>query len=135
MEHVNAEILRAIADGEKVQYRDVAKGEDWACTGPWKDFDVKSIEACFNLLAGYPVVEWRIAPETIKIGDFEVPAPCRKVPEIGQKIWVVDPFCHFTEFTWNGNKACHLALEGGFVHLTKEAARQHYEAIKSLLVK
>ena len=137
MEHVNAEILRAIADGKKVQYRNTTSVESWARTGPWKDFDVKSIEACFNLLAGHlnADVEWRIAPKTIKIGDYEVPEPCRKVPEIGQKIWVVDPFCHFTEFAWNGNKACHLALEGGFVHLTKEAARQHYEAIKSLLVK
>ena len=48
MEHVNAEILRAIADGKKVQYRDTTSVESWARNGPWKDFDVKSIEACFN---------------------------------------------------------------------------------------
>lgn len=130
MEHVNAEILRAIADGEKVQYRDTTSVEN--CN--WKDFDVNSTEA-WSVLTGTPVLEWRIAPKTIKIGDFEVPEPCRKVPEIGQKIWVVDPFCYFTEFAWNGNKACQLALEGGFIHLTEEAARQHYEAVKSLLVK
>ena len=129
MEHVNAEILRAIADGEKVQYRNTTTVEN--CN--WKDFEVS--EACSSMLTGTPVLEWRIAPKAVKIGDFEVPEPCRKVPEIGQKIWVVDPFCHFTEFAWNGNKACHKALNDGFVHLTEEAARQHYEAIKSLLVK
>ena len=137
MEHVNAEILRAIADGEKVQYRDVAKGEDWARNGPWKDFDVKSIEACFNLLAGQLVigVEWRIAPKTVKIGDIEAPTPCRVAPRAGEAVWVVNPLTKVASFYWNCSAACHQALEGGFVHLTEEAARQHYEAIKNLLVK
>ena len=109
MEHVNAEILRAIADGEKVQYRDVAKGEDWVRNGPWKDFDVKSVEACFNVLTGYPVVEWRIAPKTIQIGDYEVPEPCREAPEVGQKFWTVSPFTDVADFIWNGSKSCYGA--------------------------
>ena len=132
MEHKNAEILRAIADGKKVQYRDVAKGEDWARTGPWKDFDVSSIETCWNLLAPGEC-QWRIAPKTIKIGDYEVPGPCWIPPEIGQKFWTVSPFTGAALFHWDGSKACRQALEGGFVHLTEEAAQQHYEAIKSLL--
>jgi hypothetical protein len=36
-------------------------------------------------------------------------------------------------FHWDGSKACVDALKGGFVHLTEEAAEQHYEAIKNLL--
>ena len=144
MEHVNAEIIRttiraaaeilyAIADGKKVQYRYVAKGEDWVRNGSWKDFDAKSVEACSNVLTGYPNVEWRVAPMTIKIGDFEVPAPCWIPPEVGQKFWTVSPFSGTASFTWDGSKACRQALEEGFVHLSEEAARQHYEAIKSLL--
>ena len=134
MEHVNAEILRAIADGEKVQYRDTTSVESWARTGPWKDFDVNSIEACWNLLAPGKH-QWRIAPKTIKIGDYVVPEPCREVPEVGQKVWAIHPTNQVEPFTWYSSKACHRALNGGFVHLTEEAAQQHYEAIKSLLAK
>lgn len=136
MEHVNAEILRAIADGKKVQYRDVAKGGDWVRNGPWKAFDASSIESSWNLLSGDPVVEWRVAPKGIKIGDVEVPEPCREAPETGRKFcWVMNPFGVAACFTWDGSKPCYDALEGGFVHLTKEAAEQHYEAFKSLLAK
>ena len=135
MEHVNAEILRAIADGKKVQYRNSTSGKDWIQHGPWKDFNASSIESSWNLLSGDPVAEWRIAPKTIKIGEYEVPEPCREAPEVGKKFWIVDPFSHFTQFHWNGSVACYRALNDGFVHLTKEAAEQHYEAIKSLLAK
>ena len=132
MEHTNSEILRAIADGKKVQYRDVMRGEDWARTGPWKDFDVSSIEACWNLLAPGKH-QWRVAPKTVKIGDVEVPEPCRVAPEVGKTFWTVSPFTGVVDFVWDGSKACYGALDDGFVHLTEEAARQHYEAIKNLL--
>jgi hypothetical protein len=135
MEHVNAEILRAIADGKKVQYRHASSGKDWTLRGPWEDFDGKDVEACWSLLASGPCIKWRIAPETIKIGEHEVPEPCRVTPEVGFKFWVLTPFGGATYFTWDGTKPCYDALEGGFVHLTKEAAEQHYEAIKSLLAK
>ena len=130
MEHVNAEILRAIADGEKVQYRDTTSVEN--CN--WKDFDVNSIEACWNLLAPGEH-QWRIAPKTIKIGDIEVPEPCREAPKVGQTCWTVSPFSGALMFAWAGDKGDQYAFDSGFVHLTEEAAQQHYEAIKSLLVK
>ena len=129
MEHVNAEILRAIANGEKVQYRNTTSVEN--CN--WKDFEVKNIEACWSVLTGTPVLEWRIAPKTVKIGDYEVPEPCREVPETGQKVWAIHPINQVEPFTWYSSKACLHALDSGFVHLTEEAARQHYEAIKNLL--
>ena len=131
MEHVNAEILRAIADGEKVQYRDTISIEN--CN--WKDFDVNSIEACWSVLTGTPVLEWRIAPKTIKIGDFEVPEPCREAPKVGQTYWTVSPFSGTLMFAWAGDRGDQYALDSGFIHLTKEAAQKHYEAIKSLLAK
>lgn len=125
MEHVNAEILRAIADGKKVQYRHTPSG--------WEFFHRADSETCWKLLRS--AIEWRIAPETIKIGDIEVPEPCREAPEVGQKFWTVSPFTGVVDFVWDGSKPCYDALKGGFVHLTKEAAEQHYEAIKSLLAK
>ena len=133
-EHVNAEILRAIADGKKVQYRDVEKGEDGVQNGPWKDFDANSIEACWNLLASGNH-QWRIAPKTIKIGGFEVPEPCREAPKAGQEFCAINPFSGPQWFTWNGSEEDLHALESGFVHLTKEAAETHYKAFKNLLGK
>ena len=128
MEHVNAEILRAIADGKAVQY------QKFHPLG-WEPFQNADTVLCWKLLKGGSPVEWRIAPETIMLGEHEVPEPCRVTPEVGQKFWIVDPFSNFTQFHWNGSVACYRALNDGFVHLTEEAARQHYEAIKSLLAK
>lgn len=99
----------------------------------WETFDNEDTVVCWKLLTGYPNVEWRIAPKTIKIGDHEVPEPCWIPPEIGQNFWTISPFTGAVDFRWDGSKTCRQALEGGFVHLTEEAARQHYEAIKSLL--
>ena len=129
MEHVNAEILRAIADGEKVQYRHFSSPLEW------KTHDNEDTVLCWKLLAGSDIYEWRIAPETITIGEHEVPAPEREAPEVGKKFWTLTPFGGATHFTWDGTKTCYDALSSGFVHLTEKAAQQHYEAIKSLLAK
>lgn len=126
MEHVNAEILRAIADGKIVQYRKYDPPR-------WEPFQNADTYLCWKLLTGGSAVEWRIATETIKIGDHEVPEPCREAPKVGQTIWAVNPFSGPQRFTWGGDEGDRYALDSGFVHLTKEAARQHYEAIKSLL--
>ena len=75
VEHVNAgiirttiraaaEILYAIADGKKVQYRYTTTDK----SGTWKDFDAKSVEACSNVLTGYPNVEWRVALRQSRLG-------------------------------------------------------------------
>ena len=127
MEHINAEILRAIADGKKVQYR-----HNHHPLG-WEVLDNEDTFMCWKLLTGSNILEWRIAPETIKIGEYEVPEPCREAPEVGFKFWVLTPFGGAALFTWDGSKPCYDALEGGFVHLTEKSAEQHYEAIKSLL--
>ena len=129
MEHVNAEILRAIADGKEVQYRHFSSPLEW------KYHDNEDTFMCWKLLTGSNIYEWRIAPETIKIGEYEVPEPCRVTPEVGFKFWVLTPFGGAAHFIWDGSKPCYDALKGGFVHLTEKAAEQHYEAIKSLLAK
>ena len=130
MEHVNAEILRAIADGKTVQYR------KYHPPG-WEPFQNADTYLCWKLLTGGSAVEWRIAPETtkIKIGEYEVPEPCREMPEPVQKVWAIHPVNRVEPFTWYGSKACHDALESGFVLLTEEAAEKHYEAFKNLLAK
>ena len=129
MEHVNAEILRAIADGKKVQYR-----HNHHPLG-WEVFDNEDTFMCWKLLTGSNILEWRTAPETIKIGEHEVPEPCREVLAQGGIYWAFTPFMGVVRVCWYDSIADHLALKSGFIHLTKEAAEQHYEAIKSLLAK
>ena len=132
-EHVNAEIIRAVADGKKVQFRRTTQGKSTTWIGSWEDFDAKA-EPCWNLLAPGKH-QWRIVPETIMLGEYEVPEPCREVPEVGQKVWAIHPINRVEPFTWYGSKACHDTLESGFVLLTEEAAEKHYEAFKNLLAK
>ena len=137
MEHPNAEILRAIADGKKVQYRRVVTGNGRKYTSIWYNFDVKDVGACSNLLQPLGKAagkhEWRLAPKTIKIGQYEVPEPVREPLNPGQKFWVVSPFNGLDSYTWDGDKEDFFALESGFVHLGEQDAQQHYEVLKKLL--
>jgi hypothetical protein len=130
MEHENAQILRAIADGKKVQY---CVGTVWLGSthyGPWEDFDSSSVEACQNLL-GVGNYKWRIAPKTINIAGYEVPEPVREPLEEDTVYWVFSPFAGASNVYWLDTERDYNALKGGFVHLTKEAAEAHYEALKS----
>ena len=130
MEHENAQILRAIADGKKVQY---SVGTVWLGSthyGPWENFDGTSVEACQSLL-GVGKYKWRIAPKTISIAGYEVPEPQREPLNPGEKYWALNPFAGPRRYTWEGGEGDQHALDNGFVHLTKEAAEAHYEAIKS----
>ena len=127
MEHVNAEILRAIADGKKVQYR------NYCSTTEWEYFHNADLATCWRVLIGGVAVEWRIAPKTIKIGDVEVPEPCREPLERCTNYWAFTPFMGVMSVVWVGDSKDYFALNDGFVHLTQEAAEKHYEAIKKLL--
>lgn len=137
MEHIHAEILRAIADGKNIQYRPVVTGNGRKYTSIWYNFDVNDAEACYNLLCPLGEAagkhEWRLAPKTIKIGQYEVPEPVREPLCRGQMFWVVSPFRGPDSYTWVGDKEDFFALGSGFVHLSKEAATQYYEALKILL--
>jgi hypothetical protein len=75
--------------------------------------------------------KFTIAPKTITIGGMEVPEPCRTAPKNGTKYFtpallssslILDPTwsCDGTDLSW---------LKRGLVHLTKEAAITHAEAM------
>ena len=108
---------------------------------PWERWETSMTESGdeYRNLFGHP--EWaatrkyRRKPKTILIGEYEVPEPCREVPEPGQKFWAVNPFAGPQGFIWDGSKEDFHALKSGFVLLTEEAAEKHYEAFKNLLAK
>ena len=81
--------------------------------------------------------EYRRKPKTILINGHEVPEPCRTPFEIGGAYWT---FAFFfaegvIEVYWDDDSEDHNALKNGFIHLTKEAAEKHFNALKSFTAK
>lgn len=129
MEHENAQILRAIADGKNVQY---CVGTVWLGSthyGPWENFDGTSIEACQSLL-GVGNYKWRIAPKTINIAQHEVPEP-HKVPlQHGQTYFVPNvSTAGATQRAWYDEPRDMHALESSLVHLDIRSATVHAKAL------
>ena len=71
-------------------------------------------------------------PEFIQINGHEVPEPCRAPLEIGDAYWTFTFFfAGVIEVYWDGDSEDHNAFKNGFIHLTKEAAEKHFNALKS----
>jgi hypothetical protein len=129
MEHENAQILRAIADGKNVQY---SVGTVWLGSthyGPWEDFDSSSVESCQSLL-GVGKYKWRIAPKTINIAGYEVPEPCKVSLELGQDYFVPNlSTTGATRHTWAGSYTDFRFLDSNLVHLDQRSASVHGYAL------
>ena len=112
---------------------------------PWERWECRSIFESWVFLIDHPEwredAEYRRKPRTIRIGDYDVPEPCRKLPCDGNTI------VHIVEFDPYGNiprktaiqhaseawiKAC---LDAGLIHLTREAAEIHARALLSFTAK
>jgi hypothetical protein len=125
--HPQADILRAIADGKTVQMRSRLRPTTWHDEPT--PFEYLSDE----------LFEWRIKPETITINGHEVPAPVREPLENGQVYWQVslgnDDMCF--QYAWRGDYSGDMLLlkrgllKRGLIHLTREAAIAHAEALLS----
>lgn len=122
-EHPQAEILRAIADGKTVQIRNLHTDENWFTP----TYAAKYVDD--------PNFEFRIKPKTITINGHGVPKPVREPLENGDKYWMPDikyPDTYlYNTNTWNGCVTDVARLKNGVIHLTKEAAIAHAEALLS----
>lgn len=81
--------------------------------------------------------EYRRAPRTIRIGDREVPEPLRKAPAQGTTCYAahIGSTSVHVPMTWHGQSECVLALQRGILHLTREAAQAHADALIALSAK
>jgi len=113
----------AYANGEKVEWSDVDNEN-------WHDLDDLAYPLCaFDIRCN----KFRIAPKTISINGHEVPEPCREKLEHNTEYFFPCP-SHpddYGTFYWNDHKHNFYHLKAGFVHLTKEAAIKHAEALLS----
>ena len=103
---------------------------------PWERWEFCYKREEYRSLHNHPdwavTRKYRRKPKTILINGHEVPEPCSTPLEIGDAYWAFTFFfAGVTEVYWDGDSEDHNALKNGFIHLTKEAAEKHFNALKS----
>ena len=108
---------------------------------PWERWEVSMTESGdeYRNLLGHPdwavTRKYRRKPKTILINGHEVPEPCRTPLKDGEVYWTISIVGGSTSSLWQGDVIDFGCLENGFIHLTKEAAEKHFNALKSFTAK
>lgn len=107
------------------------------CEEPWLQWQYKhplSVEwtDATSPLPFLPAYEYRRKPRTILINGLEVPEPVREPLEIRQGYWLAEstrgaPVAH----QWINGKDDYQWLADGLIHMTREAAQIHIDAMLS----
>jgi hypothetical protein len=81
--------------------------------------------------------DYRRKPRTININGYEVPEPVREPLEDGQEYYDVSigSADNVVKYIWRGESWDFHTMDKGIVHLTKEAAMLHAEALLSFTQK
>lgn len=123
-EHPHAQVLRWIADGETVQFRNTGE-EAWFWVTRLTPISVAQLfDGQFNK-------EFRIKPKTIPVGDREIEAPVMS----GPGYYITDSGQVFRWFDEPGLNPQIDLQKLGRVYASEEAARAAQEAITALLTR
>ena len=102
---------------------------------PWERWEFCHMRGEYLSLHGHPEWvednEYRRKPKVILINGHEVPEPCRTPLKNGEEYWALSLFRNVTCTHWQNDGIDNHFLENGFIHLTKEAAVKHSDALKS----
>lgn len=124
------EILQALLDGETLVRGKTTVNLINDCLV----YDLGTTEQVpvHNLCVDIPSL-WKIKPKTININGFEVPEPLRTKLNYAQTYYIVDLSTSRVVETdhWDDTSMDNRRLEAGLIHLTKEAAEKHREALLS----
>lgn len=83
-------------------------------------------------LAFNPNKQYRRKPRTVRIGTFDVPAPVREPLGYGALYWLADITNDApVSYKWHNDGTDLRYLAAGLIHLTKEAAQIHIDALLS----
>ena len=123
MKHEYADILEAIAANKNVKLQ-----RTYASGVLWENIDVT---AAFNIILHGCADRIRITPETIRIGDMDVPMPMQVVPAEGTKYWAVSVADKEMSFpsTWTSHSLDFLRLKRNICHLTLANCLIHAKAV------
>lgn len=110
-------IVQAAANGETIEYD--------LTTGGWETKEHADISKARK---------YRIKPKTIRIGEYDVPEPCREPLENGDLYWIADlgGESPLLGCTWREDRIDDIWLLRGIIHRTQEAADIHSKALISL---
>ena len=103
---------------------------------PWERWEFSCYGKEYISIENHPLWhednKYRRKPKVILINGHEVPEPHRKPLEIDDPYWTFTFFFDgVSEYCWANDLDDNNALKNGFVHLTKEAAEKHLNALKS----
>lgn len=123
-QHPYAEILRAIADGKKIQTKLEGEWIDRSYPMALQDISLNRVDQ--NSI--------RIKPKTIRIGEYDVPEPLRVAPKYAETYYLSDEteIDMFRSIAWNDDEYDKRQLRNGLAHATKDAAIAHSKAKISL---
>ena len=108
---------------------------------PWELWEISMTESGdeYRNLLGHPdwavTRKYRRKPKTILINGHEVPEPHRTPLKNGEVYWTLSLVRGTTSAHWQDDGIDSHYLENGFIHLTKEAAEKHFNALKSFTAK
>ena len=107
---------------------------------PWERWEFSYKNQEYESLNNHPIWmtdnKYRRKPKVILINGHEVPEPHRKPLEIDDLYWTFTFFFDgVNKYYWANDLDDNNALKSGFVHLTKEAAEKHFNALKSFTAK
>lgn len=122
MKHPYADILIAIANGEKIEYY---------CANGW--CRAYYADALSLIAQNNPHLEFRIKPKTIMINGHEVPEPMKE--DLKNSDIYLYPSFHtedlYEDACWTDDPIDTHRLNNCIIHSTKEAAIKHAEALIS----
>ncbi|MDO4441357.1 MAG: hypothetical protein Q4B81_04165 [Moraxella sp.] len=121
------ETLQAIIDGKRVEIRGAIDSHN----SGWKPLNEHEIH--IRVLTNGLFI-FRLAKETITIGDVSFPKPESSPPKQGTKYWAVSITAHYIPplRIWEDDNIDKSYLAHGLVHLSKENAIAHAKALIEL---
>ena len=125
--HPHAETLRAIADGEEIEFIDTrSDAAGWSL--------ISSQSALLQVAYDDAHLKFRVKPKTIRIGDYDVPEPMRVAPGDSEMFYVPTILSGslYTARRWGDFRDQQAQLAAGLCHFTAEAAELHAKALISL---
>ena len=128
-EHVFAAALRALADGEILEFQPLEYDPEG---GKWTTLIAESSAVLDHLVYGITYAyRFRARSRTVIVNGIEIPAPLTKMPEEGTTCWVSCPT--FTEYcyerTWRMDMVSERMFMRGIIHKDYLSAAAHGRAM------